>query len=392
MIPRTLTPTLRRLASTFPVVTLTGPRQSGKTTLCKAAFPDHTYVSLEAPDTRAFARGDPRAFLAGLHAGAVLDEIQRAPELTSYLQGLVDDDPTPGRFILTGSEHLAVTQATSQSLAGRSAAVHLLPFDRAELRAAGAADADLFASLWKGGYPALYSREVAPADWLSSYRALYVERDVRQLLRIGDLDAFQTFMGLCAGRVGTLLNLSALGGDAGVSHNTAKAWVSVLEASFLTFQLRPWHRNLGKRLIRRPKLYFWDTGLLCNLLGIREPGLLRQHPLRGAIFENFVVAELMRGALHRGQSPRMWFYRDQRRLEVDVLLERAEGLLAIETKSGQTIGADFFSALQRFVALRNPTGSGEVTRSVLVYGGDPAQPRSAGEVVSWRDVDRLVES
>ena len=391
MIQRTLTATLHRLARGFPVLTLTGPRQSGKTTLCKAAFPEHAYVSLEPPDTRRFAQQDPRGFLANLTRGTILDEIQRAPELTSYLQSAVDEDPTPGRFILTGSEHLAVTQATSQSLAGRSATVHLFPLDRAELRCTAGTPAGLSEALFKGGYPALYDRDVTVADWLSSYRALYVERDVRQLLRIADLGAFQTFMGLCAGRAGSLLNLSALGADAGVSHNTAKAWISVLEASFLTFRLRPWHRSLGKRLVRRPKLYFWDTGLLCNLLGIQAADQLRQHPLRGAVFENFVVAELAKASHHRGQTPAMTFYRDQRQLEIDVLLQRTDGVTAVEAKSGQTIGSDFFAALNQFAALRHAAEK-ESTRSVLVYGGEEGQSRSAGQVVSWRDVDRILGS
>lgn len=389
MIPRTLTPTLHRLAKGFPILTLTGPRQSGKTTLCKAAFPHLSYVSLEAPDVRRHAREDPRGFLSGLTSGAILDEIQRAPELTSYLQVMVDEDPTPGRFVLTGSEHLSLTAATSQSLAGRTAVVHLLPFDRAEIRAAGHGDDDLLTTLWRGGYPALFDRDVAVGDWLSAYEAMYLERDVRQVLKVGDLDAFATFLGLCAGHTGRIVNLSALGGDAGVSHNTARAWMSVLEASFITFALRPWHRNLGKRLVRRPKLYFWDTGLLCHLLGIREPRELDRHPLRGAVFENLVVAELARTAHHQGLRPRMWFYRDQRQLEVDLLIERGAELLAIEAKSGQTVGGDFFSALAAFDALRRQSEPSAQTRCWLVYGGEVGQRRSAGEAISWRQMDDI---
>lgn len=390
MIPRTLAPILLRLARGFPVITLTGPRQSGKTTLCRATFPELTYVSLEAPDVRQYARQDPRGFLADLAGGAILDEIQRAPELTSYLQVMVDEDPTPGRFVITGSEHLAVTQATAQSLAGRTAVAHLLPFDRQELRAAGHGDDDLMATLWRGGYPALFDRPVTPGDWLSAYSAMYLERDVRQLVNVGDLDAFRTFMGLCAGRVGQIVNLSALGGDAGVSHNTARAWMSVLQASYLTFQLRPWHRNLGKRLIRRPRLYFWDTGLLCHLLGVRSPDELTRHPLRGPIFENMVVAELARAAWHKGQTPRLTFYRDQRGLEVDVVAEQSGELIAIETKSGKTIGGDFFAGLAAFRALFEATGSSTTLRTVLVYGGEDGQNRSAGQVMSWREVDQIL--
>ena len=389
MIPRTLAPTLLRLAKGFPVLTLTGPRQSGKTTLCKATFPHLTYVSLEAPDTRRYAREDPRGFLSSLASGAILDEIQRAPELTSYLQVMVDEDPSPGRFVLTGSEHLSLTAATSQSLAGRTAVVHLLPLDQAELRAAGHGDDDLLTRLWRGGYPALYDRDVEVGHWLSAYEAMYVERDLRQVLKVGGLEAFQAFMGLCAGHAGRVVNLSALGGDAGVSHNTARAWISVLEASFLTFALRPWSRNLGKRLVRRPKLYFWDTGLLCHLLGIREPRELQRHPLRGAIFENMVVAEMARAAHHQGLRPRMWFYRDQRKLEVNLLVERGAELLAIEAKSGQTIGGDFFAGLAAFAALRRQSEPTAQTRCVLVYGGEAAQRRTSGEALPWRQLDSI---
>lgn len=390
MIPRTLAPVLTRLARGFPIVTVTGPRQSGKTTLCRATFADLTYVSLEAPDVRRHAREDPRGFLSALASGAILDEIQRAPELTSYLQVMVDEDPTPGRFVLTSSEHLGVTAATSQSLAGRTAVAHLLPLDRAELRAAGRGDDDLLTALWRGGYPALYDRDLQVSDWLSAYQAMYLERDVRQVLRVGDLDAFQTFMGLCAGHAGRIVNLSNLGGDAGVSHNTARAWMSVLEASFVTFTLKPWHKNLGKRLVRRPKLYFWDTGLLCHLLGIREPRELDRHPLRGAVFENMVVAELAKTAHHRGQRPRMWFYRDQRQLEVDVVIEQGGSILAVEAKSGQTIASDFFSGLAAFDALRKAADPAARTRSVLVYGGETEQRRSVGDAVSWRAVDGVL--
>ncbi len=390
MIPRTLATVLHRAAKGFPVITLTGPRQSGKTTLCRAAFPELAYRTLEAPDVRLHALEDPRGFLAGLRDGAILDEIQRAPELTSYLQVMVDEDPTPGRFVLTGSEHLSLTQATSQSLAGRTAILHLLPFDRAELRAAGRGDDELLETLWRGAYPALFDRDLEPGPWLSAYVAMYLERDVRRLLNVGDLSAFQTFVGLCAGHVGRVVNLSALGGDAGVSHNTAKAWLSVLEASFITFRLQPWHRNLGKRLVRRPKLFFWDTGLLCQLLGIREPRELDRHPLRGAVFENMVVAELAKANHHRGERPRMWFYRDQRRLEVDLLLEQGLEVVAVEAKSGRTIGGDFFAALAAFAALRRETSEAAETRCVLVYGGDEHQRRSVGEAVPWRDVDGLL--
>lgn len=392
MIKRVLEARLRKLARSFPVITVTGPRQSGKTTLCRATFDELPWVSLEEPDIRAYAKEDPRGLLSTYRDGAIFDEIQRAPALTSYLQTMVDEDPRPGRFVLTGSQNLAVTRATNQSLAGRTAMVHLLPLERAEIRTTRFADDDLTTTLWRGGYPAIFARPVEPAEWLSAYTATYLERDVRELLNVGDLSLFQTFLSLCAGRVGTLLNLSALGADAGVSHTTARSWLSVLEASFVAFRLRPWHRNLGKRLTRSPKLYFYDTGLVCWLLGIREPGHLARHPLRGAIFENWVIAELIKQGRHRGLEPRAWFYRDRSQIEVDALLERGDHRVAIEAKSGQTIGRDFFAGLQRFRDLWAAAGDELPLRTVLVYGGDRDQPRTPTAVLSWRNIDQLAEA
>ena len=388
MIPRSLQEPLVAGARKFPVVTLTGPRQSGKTTLCRQAFASLAYRSLEQPDVRAFAEQDPRAFLDELAGGAVLDEIQRAPALLSYIQPRVDQDPRPGRYVLTGSENLALTAKVTQSLAGRTAVLHLLPFDRTEIRSTGHADDDLWTTVWRGGYPAIFDRELAPTDWLGAYTATYLERDVRQLHNIGDLSAFQTFLGLCAGRAGTMVNLSELGAGAGVTHPTARAWLSVLEASFLVFRLRPWHQNLGKRLVKTPKLYFHDTGLLCYLLGVTDPAQLVHHPLRGAIFENWVIAEIAKQEQHRGRTPRMWFYRDQRRLEVDAIWERDGATYAVEIKSGRTIAADHFDALDGLRALWPRTGS-PPPASVLVYGGDEPSRRTAAAVVPWRDVDGL---
>lgn len=390
VFPRNLRPKLEQLAQQFPVVTLTGPRQSGKTTLCRQAFAGHAYVSLERPDHRAFARDDPKGFLAGYAGGVILDEIQHAPELPSWIQPLVDDDPRPGRFILTGSENLTLTAATSQSLAGRTAILHLLPFDQSEIESTSLAGSDLVTTLWRGGYPAIFDRGLSPTDWLAAYAATFVERDVRQLLNITELEAFRTFLGLCAGRSASLLNASEIGRDAGISHHTARSWLSVLEACYLVYRLPPWHRSFSQRLIKSPKLHFWDSGLACYLLGITEPGQLVRHPLRGALFESWVVSEVHKWFIHRGLPVNAWFYRDQRQLEVDLLVQTPSGLLALEIKSGATIPPAPFESLKRWQALSQSAGA-EPPRIGVIYGGDDDQLRSEGSVVSWRRVSKSLE-
>lgn len=389
VIPRTLSSKLEQLATQFPVVTLTGPRQSGKTTLCRQVFAKHAYVSLERPDHRAFARDDPKGFLAAHASGVILDEIQHAPELASWIQPLVDDDPRPGRFILTGSENLTLTAATSQSLAGRTAVLQLLPFDLSEIESTHLAHGDLVTTLWRGGYPAIFDRDLLPTDWLGAYVATFVERDVRQLLNITELEAFRTFLGLCAGRSASLLNASELGRDAGISHHTARSWLSVLEACYLVYRLVPWHRSFSKRLIKSPKLHFWDSGLACYLLGISEPNQLTRHPLRGALFESWVVSEVHRWFIHRGLPVRAWFYRDQRQLEADLLVQTPSGLLALEVKSAATIPPAPFESLKRVRALWEGARD-EPPRLGVIYGGDDDQHRSEGSIVSWRRVGQLL--
>lgn len=395
-VPRSLTTHLRTLATQLPAVIVTGPRQAGKTTLARLAWPDHPYVNLERPDLRTFAASDPRAFLAGYPDGAILDEVQRVPELTSWLQALIDEDPRPGRWILTGSEQLTLTQRTSQSLAGRAGYAHLLPLDLRELDEGGALEVGVAGPAWtgavlRGGYPAPLSLPVPLETWLAGYVQSYLERDVRNLLAVGDLGRFQDFLALATGRSGQTVNLTRLGGDVGVSHPTARSWLGVLEATFIVTRLRPWHRNLGKRLTKSAKLYFWDSGLLCFLLRIRDADQLIPHPLRGAIFESWVVAELLKLVHHRGERPDAYFYRDHGGLEVDLLLRRRDHWLAIEVKSATTIASDFARSLRRFRDQAGGTLDGAPIRSIVVYGGEEARHGSDVEFVPWRALPGLLE-
>jgi hypothetical protein len=386
MLKRAAESHIRTLLQGFPVVTITGPRQSGKTTLSKMLLADRPYVSLEDPDVRLSAVEDPRFFLDRFPDGAILDEVQRAPDLLSYLQTRVDADGRMGRYLLTGSQQFGLLSGISQSLAGRSAFVELLPFTASELAQGERCPQSLNEMLFSGGYPPLYDRPLTPATWFPSYVTAYVERDVRQLLKVQDLEAFQRFVRLCAGRSGQLLNLAALATDCGITHNTAKAWISVLEASYLLFLLRPYHVNFGKRLVKSPKLYFYDTGLLCWLLGIQSADQLVTHPLRGAIFETYAVSEMKKSACHCGAPVQFHFWRDSHGNEVDVLLETAGRLRPVEIKSGQTVNPDFFVGLERWQALAGDLS----TDAALVYGGNADFRRRGVEVIPWRDVGKLI--
>jgi predicted AAA+ superfamily ATPase len=388
MIERLLQPRLLDLATRYPVLTLTGPRQSGKTTLSRMAFPELPYLSLENPAQREFAQEDPVAFLARYGGGAIIDEVQRVPQIFSYLQGLVDEDPRPGRFLLTGSQNLALVDAVTQSLAGRTTLTELLPLSLEEVRRFPASPTDLGTLLWQGGYPRIYERSLPAHEWLADYTATYVERDVRQLIKIGDLLLFQTFLRLCAGRTGQILNLASLANDCGISQPTARSWLSVLEASYIVFRLPPFFANLGKRLIKSPKLYFYDTGLAATLLNIESPGQLESHPLRGALFESWVVSEIAKAHLHRGKRPRLFFYRDSGGLEIDLILERGTDLLLVEIKSAQTPSGQYFNAIERLAAaFSGQESSPRIAGRVVVYAGDESQRRGRGELLAWRDLD-----
>jgi len=382
VIERDLAAVVRRAAKRHPAITLTGPRQSGKSTLCQALFPGLPYTSLEAPDLRAFASEDPRGFLAQFPAGAVIDEVQRVPDLPSYLQGRIDADPTPGRWILTGSQHLGVAEAVGQSLAGRSAVLHLLPLARSEVLRFAEPPRTLDESLIAGGYPRIFDQHLDPSDWLRSYVATYIERDVRSVGGVGDLTTFQRFVELCAGRSGQLLNMSALAADVGVSQPTVKAWLSVLEASFLVVRLPAYHSNLRKRLTRMPKLHFVDSGLACWLLRIRTPEQLRSHPLRGAIFESWVVSEILKHRTNAGEIPGLSHYRDRDAVEADAILERGGERIVVEAKAGETASTSLFEGAKRVQGLLGADGRGP-SRSVVVYGGNEPQRRGGVDLVPW---------
>lgn len=391
MIARQAEILARTIASEFKIVAIVGPRQAGKTTLARAVFADKPYVNLEEPDQRQFAQEDPRRFLESYTGGAVIDEAQRCPALFSYLQSAVDARPEKGQFVLTGSQHFNLLESISQSLAGRVGFLRLLPFSLEELQQGGWRPATLDELLFKGGYPPVYDLPAAPERWYNAYITTYVERDVRQLTNVRDLGAFQRFVALCAGYTGQLLNTSRIGADVGVTYNTVRAWLDILEASFVLFRLRPHHRNFRKRLVKSPKLYFYDTGLAARLLGIEEWRQLAMHPMRGALFENWVIVELLKQRSYRGKADNLFFWRNHVGEEVDVIADRGQRLLPVEIKAGATVASDWFGPLERWCERAGAAADDPW----LVYGGTQRQKRrSAGqkgrsvELLPW---DRLGE-
>ncbi len=387
-VDRDIAPFLARAASRFPAVTLTGPRQSGKSTLCRRIFPDLPVVNLEAPDVRSFAIDDPRGFLAAYPDGAILDEVHRCPALLSYLQPNIDDDARPGRWVLTGSHNLSLLESVIQSLAGRTAVAHLLPLARTEARRFSRYPRSLDEAIVTGGYPAIYDRGLDPAEWLAPYVATYLERDVRSISRIVDLVSFQRFVTLCAGRTGQLLNLSALASETGISQPTAKAWLSILEASFIVFRLPAFHAGIVKRLVKMPKLHFYDTGLACWLLGIRTTEHLRSHPLRGALFESWVVSEVMKHRTNRGEVGGLFFYRDRHGTEADLVMQAGGRLIVVEVKASATITTEMLAGPARVATILK--AAGEVD-AVTVHAGDMRQDRSGAVALPWESVHELVQ-
>ena len=383
MIEREIAPRLIELFGKYPFATVTGPRQSGKTTLCRIAFPRLRYVSLEAPDTREFAESDPRRFLAQLGGGAILDEIQRIPALLSYLEVIADEEQKKSLFVLTGSDQFGLRDAIGQSLAGRTASLRLLPFsfeERHRTRAGGSID-DILHSRF---YPRIYAHELEPRQALGNYFETYVERDVRRIEEIRNLSGFRKFVRLCTGRAGQLANLSSLGTDAGVSHTTARHWLSILEASYVVFRLSPFHANIRKRLVKAPKLYFYDVGLASYLVGIEHAEQLRIRPLRGPLFENAVIVEAVKHRFNRGRRENPSFYRDVRGLECDLLYRSGENICAIEIKSGATVASNWFAAFDKVPIP-------QISSRFVVYGGAERQSRQAGEVLPLADPSAALE-
>lgn len=386
MIQRHILPVLSARAAQWPVVTVTGPRQSGKTTLCRQAFPDKPYANLERPDTRDFARTDPRAFLKQFSDGAVIDEIQRVPELLSWIQVTVDENNAAGQFILTGSHQFELSRHIAQSLAGRTALLKLLPLSIAELLPVLAQPSvDNF--LYQGGYPRIHAQHLDPAVALGDYFETYVQRDLRELVQLRNLHLFEKFVRLVAGRVGQLVNMQSLAADVGISGNTVQEWLTLLEASYIVFRLPPWSSNIGKRLIKSPKLYFYDVGLAAWLMGITQPAYLPTHPLRGNLFENLVILEVLKTLHNTGSKPNLCFYRDASHNEADLLLETGDKLHLLEIKAAQTLASDAMQAAMRVKAVLGE----RVASMTLVYGGEEAQQRSAFTVLPYTQVQDWVK-
>lgn len=382
MIKRNAAPELLKLATQFKAVAVIGPRQSGKTTLVRAVFPSKAYLNLENPDIRQFAMEDPRGFLEQYPDGAILDEAQRVPHLFSYLQQILDDRKVPGQYIITGSNNFLLQETISQSLAGRIAYLILLPFTMDELEESG--DWTLNDFLYRGTYPPLYDQPLEPDTWYNNYIRSYIERDVRQLKNITDLYAFERFIKLCAGRIGQLLNMSSLALETGVDHKTIASWIGVLESSFIAYRLYPHHANFNKRIVKMPKLYFYDTGLASILLNIQGAEQLNMHPYKGPLFENLIINELIKKRYNKAKRSNINFWRDNTGHEVDVIVDQSNTLLPVEIKSGKTITASFFAGLKFWNKISNQSGG------FVVYGGDSFQSRSEGtHVVSWKELDKI---
>jgi predicted AAA+ superfamily ATPase len=385
MIKRSVQKELARVAKEYPVITISGPRQSGKTTLAKMQFPMHTYANLEEPDVRRLAEQDPRAFFTQYPAPVIIDEVQRVPELLSYIQVMADETDTRGQFILTGSHQLSLREAVSQSLAGRTALLELLPLSMQEL-----AEENIVLPrdniIFQGFYPRIYSEHVDPSTLYRNYLRTYVERDVRQILNIKDLSIFEQFIHLLAGRAGQVLNLHSLSNDIGISGKTLKEWLSVLEASFIVYRLPPYFENFGKRIIKSPKIYFTDTGLLCYLLGIEKPEQIMRDPAFGHLFENLVVIEALKARLNQGKDPNLYFFRDNNQQEVDLVFKKGRTLFPIEIKAAMTWTPDFLKGIDYFMRTVPTAGRGTV-----IYSGDLRPKLESADVINFNQTNNLFE-
>lgn len=384
LLTRTAEKELRTLAGQFKAVAVVGPRQSGKTTLVRMAFPDKAYVSLENPDTRRFAIEDPRGFIAGYPDGAILDEIQRTPDIFSYLQQVLDENKGKGRFIITGSNNFLLQENISQSLAGRVGYLYLLPLSINELPKH---KLSVNEQIHKGFYPAMYEQEgqTEVGKYYLNYIRTYIERDVRLIRNVTDLYTFERFLRLCAGRTGQLLNMNSLAVETGVDNKTIGAWLSVLEASFVVFRLQPYHKNYNKRIVKMPKLYFYDTGVASALLGIENPDQLALHPFRGGLFENMIIVDFLKSRYNKGKPNNLYFWRDSLGTEIDLLVEKANSLLPIEIKSGQTITDDYFKSMSAWLRISG------MEKGWVIYAGDEKQVRSNGiTVLPLNEMERLL--
>lgn len=384
IIQREIMPELLESSRSYPIVTILGPRQSGKTTLAKLTFPGKTYVNLEAPDERQFAITDPRHFLERFTEGAILDEIQRTPELLSYLQTIVDEQKQNGRFILTGSHQLELQESITQSLAGRTGMLHLYPLSLSELNTLSN-QFSLDEKMMHGGYPRIYEHHITPLRFYRDYTQTYLERDLKQIIQVKDLDQFQRFLYLCAARVGCLIDYTSFANELGISRHTVKHWISVLKASFIITTLPPYFENFGKQVIKSSKLYFTDVGLLSYLLGIQETIQLERHPLRGEIFENLVLLELMKNDVNRGIEPRLFFYRDNHQNEVDIIKPKGNDLVAIEIKSSQTFNTNFLKPIEKFITLAK---NRKVQRAVI-YSGQQEQIINGTQLLNYQHTKQI---
>lgn len=384
-IKRELSGKLKELALKFPVVAITGPRQSGKTTLAKHTFPDYKYVSLEDRDNREFAATDPRTFLSQYKNGSIIDEIQKCPDLLSYIQTHTDKNNLPGEFIITGSENLLMAQTISQTLAGRAAYVKLLPFSMKELKKKS--DFENYEEyIFKGFYPRIHDLGINPVDWYPNYINTYIEKDVRQIKNIDKLSVFEKFLKICASYCGQALNYSAIANDCGITHNTVSSWIGILEASYLVYLLKPHHNNFNKRIIKMPKLYFYDVGLVCSLLGIESLAGVNNYYHKGALFENLIVSELLKKRFNAGRSDNLFFWRDKTGHEIDILIDNGSGLIPVEIKSSRTINAEFFNNLGYYCDLSGI----DRKDSAVVYGGDQDQNRTLGRVIGFKSAEGLI--
>jgi len=381
MINREIASIIIKLRRQFPVITLTGPRQSGKTTLLRSIYTDLPYVSLEDIDIRKNAINDPRGFLTNFLHGAVLDEVQRAPEIFSYLQGIVDSNKDI-HFVLSGSQNFLLLQNITQSLAGRAAILKLLPFSISELHVAKKVFENYEEIIFKGLYPGLYDRDIEPNYFYPSYISTYIERDVRQIKNIENLNSFSNFLRLCAGRTGQIINLNSLAVDAGISPNTAKSWLSILEASYIIYYLQPYYKNFNKIITKSPKLYFYDTGLACSLLGIDSVEQVKTYHLKGALFENMIITELVKNRLHRGENPRFFFWQNKTKQEIDLIIDKNNIPVPYEIKSGMTMNDSYFSNLNYWKKI-----AGEKSDNLnIIYGGETNLKTSNGNFISWRSL------